>query len=63
MGSEIKTGDRVRYKAGRGYGAGRVANVDGTFAVIETGSGKQVRRKQDTLERISDESADKPSED
>lgn len=42
----IRVGDRVRYRVGKGYGTGRVANIADGMASINTDAGdKIVNRK------------------
>ena len=65
--TEIWTGDCVRFRAGRGYATGTVANVSAGKVLINTPSGKSVTRKlsQVTLvaakaEAPAEESKDPP---
>lgn len=44
MSNKIRVGDRVKYRAGRGYSEGRVLNIAEGYATIETRKDKQVNR-------------------
>lgn len=48
----IQAGDRVKFRAGRGYSEGRVANTDGALATIETVKGKMVYRLVKSLAKL-----------
>ena len=50
--SEIRVGDRVKFRAGRGYALGRVANIAEGMATIATDAGKNVNRKLRQLELL-----------
>lgn len=56
MSDCIKPGDRVRFRAGRGHGEGRVANLADGMATIATEGGKLVNRRLSQLERIAEAS-------
>lgn len=42
--ADIRVGDRVKFRAGRGYSTGRVANIAEGMATIATDAGKNVNR-------------------
>lgn len=50
--SEIKVGDRVRFRAGKGYSEGRVTNIGAKTAMILTAGSKYVSRRLEKCERI-----------
>lgn len=50
--SKINVGDRVKFRAGRGYGEGRVANIAEGVATISTKGGKLVNRIVKMLELV-----------
>jgi len=58
----IQVGDRVKFRAGRGFAVGRVANSDGTIATIATCGGKLVNRKVDSLSKVEPEAAPQATE-
>jgi len=43
--TEIRTGDCISFRAGRGYATGTVANVSAGKVLINTMAGKSVTRK------------------
>lgn len=50
--SEIRVGDRVKFRAGRGHAVGRVANIAEGMATITTDAGKNVNRLLRALELV-----------
>jgi hypothetical protein len=49
---EIKVGDKVKYKVGRGFARGEVCNIDGEIAEVRTANGYTVRRLIKALEKV-----------
>lgn len=54
MNDDLKPGDPVKYRVGRGYGLGKVANVSAGMVLINTPKGKSLKRK------LSEVQADRP---
>lgn len=52
MDSTIKTGDRVRFRAGKGYAEGRVINVNTEMVTIESAKGKYLNRLMSAVELV-----------
>ena len=48
----INIGDLVRFRAGRGYAKGRVANIVENMATIVSANGKLVNRKVSMLTKL-----------
>lgn len=57
MSEQIKPGDRVRFRAGRGYAVGTVANVAAGKVLINTAKGKSLTRKLSQLSLVVEESS------
>lgn len=50
----VKKGSRVKFKAGKGYGLGKVTSVKGGVATIATEGGASVNRKLEGLKHPDD---------
>jgi hypothetical protein len=50
--SRFRTGSRVMYRVGRGYGEARITNIDGDFARLMTTNDKYITRRLSALQLV-----------